>query len=782
MRTLFLQVFGIVQGVGFRPFIHRLAMDHHFKGTVANKGSLVEITLQTDHPEPYIKEQAFILDLKLKAPERSLIMDLKQSILDLAPCPDFKIIESANEVGDIFVSPDIAICETCQQELLDPHNRRYLHPFINCTACGPRLTILKAMPYDRERTSMHRFKMCPECYYEYTTSSTRRYDAQPVCCNDCGPEIFLLDSDLKGLSALSFIRKALLEDAIVAIKGLGGFHLCCQAYSEKAVAKLRERKHRPTKPLAIMFKDLETLKAECEVSFEEAELLSGWQKPIVLLKKKNESKLAYNLAPYNSRLGAMLPYTPLHLLLFKLQDQNPELKALVMTSANISGVPICRTTKEAKQDLQGLADFILTHNRKILLRADDSVTYVDHGKSYVLRRSRGYAPLPLKVEGNFKGSVVGMGAELKNTFCLAQNGFFYLSPHIGDLGDLRTLEALISSYKHLCELLRIKPQKVACDRHPHYNSRKIAQELDLPVIEVQHHYAHILACMAEHNWQKPLLGLALDGTGFGLDGSIWGGELLLASLDGFERLGSLSPFPHTGGDIATKEVYRLALSLLQHLYGTDKALSLSQDLKISDLKAAKIQILLTERGLNTVKTTSCGRLFDAVSCLLGLGKMASFEGEAACKLQFVAEQGLKSERFKDFKMAYDLSQILSHGSQDLDLLKTEDRLLLPLKPLIDILIEARLTGMPPKVLALYFHHYLAQGLATMCAEAGRKTNIRTCALSGGVFQNSLMQRLCVQYLTERGFKVLVHTKVPANDGGLALGQALAAAYNLNQEV
>ena len=774
MRTLRLQVFGIVQGVGFRPYVHRLAIQHNICGTVANKGSLVEIFIQTKDPTPEKVEEDFINDLQTKAPPRSLIMKVKRHFEDLPEYSDFTIIESEEESGDIFVSPDIAICEACHTELFDKNNRRYLHPFINCTACGPRLTILDAMPYDRERTSMKSFPMCPTCSYEYHAPETRRYDAQPVCCNDCGPTVSLVSKSLQGLEAISFVRQELLADKIVAIKGIGGFHLCCNAYSEKAISLLRSRKMRPSKPFAVMFRDLESLKRACVCSELEEELLTGWQKPIVLLPKKDggAKPLAANLAPDNPTLGAMLPYTPLHLLLFSLPDDLPMVDCLVMTSANITDAPICRTTQDACQELKDIADYILTHNRHINLRADDSVVQVIKGKQAVIRRSRGYAPLPVILDGEWGEPCLGIGAELKNTFCLAQNGLFYLSPHIGDLGDLRTNLALSESLKRLEELLRITPTRVACDCHPNYHSHLLAEELGLPVFAVQHHYAHILSCMAENNYLQPVLGLALDGTGYGLDGTIWGGEILKADLDDFTRLASLEPFPHTGGDLASKEGWRIAVSLLCQIYLEDEALNLATDLKLCPANLAKIQLTLTKRKLNTVTTTSAGRLFDAVSAILGFKTVSSFEGEAACILQFQAEQAATSWPKALNLLGTTLGQ---EALEELPLKDPATICQIPVYSLIKHIISAKQAGHSPQTLALAFHAYLANYLTKICITLRETENLETCALSGGVFQNRLLHGFVQQALEDAGFLVLTHSLIPANDGGLSLGQALACA-------
>ena len=464
-------VFGIVQGVGFRPFVSRIADANGIGGSVCNKGSYVEIIAQGDES----KLAAFHDDLEKKAPERSSILKVVTTTVDVPPYDDFSIIESAKEKGDIFVSPDIAICKACQRELFDKNDRRYLHPFINCTACGPRLTILDSMPYDRERTSMGEFPMCPQCEYEYTHAETRRYDAQPVCCNDCGPEVYLLDRDERGRDAITAVRKAILDGNIVAIKGIGGFHLCCDARNEKAVSTLRKRKGRPVKPFAVMMKDLDAVRRECVIPDGAEDVLDGHQKPIILLAKGEGLTLAPSVAPGNPSIGVMLPYTPLHLLLFTYDDGLTMPDSLVMTSANESGAPICHNDDEARQELTGLADLVLSHNRRIRLRADDSVMDWYDGKPYMIRRSRGYAPLPF-FYGNSQGKdVLAIGGELKNCFCIGRNNLFYPSPYIGDMSDIRTVQALRESVQRMASLLEASPSVVACDLHPAYNTAAVAR-------------------------------------------------------------------------------------------------------------------------------------------------------------------------------------------------------------------------------------------------------------------------------------------------------------------
>ena len=493
------KIFGIVQGVGFRPFVKNLADANKIVGTVANRGSYVEIFAQGSDDD--LKN--FFDALQTKNPARSAILKVDVKNLPDEKFFDFKIVDSVHEAGDIFVSPDIAVCEQCAAELFDKNNRRYLHPFINCTACGPRLTILKNMPYDRERTSMGDFPMCDACAEEYFNPNSRRFDAQPICCNDCGCEVFLLGKNLRGHEAIKHVRKILAGGGVVAIKGIGGFHLACDAKNFSAVQRLRDSKIRPTKPFAVMFKNISAVERECFLSDAEKNFLDSPQKPIVLLGTRNEglgTSVAKNVAPEINKLGAILPYTPLHLLIFDFPDELKNFPdALIMTSGNPSGVPITIDDDDALKNFD-YCDAILSHDRKILLRADDSVMDFIDGRPSMIRRSRGFAPLPIFFDAAKKISVLALGGELKNTFCLAKNNLLYASPYIGDVGDLRTVEVLEKSIERMKNLLEINPEVVACDLHPRYQTtalaEKISAALDVPLIKIQHHYAHILSCLA----------------------------------------------------------------------------------------------------------------------------------------------------------------------------------------------------------------------------------------------------------------------------------------------
>lgn len=803
-----IRVFGIVQGVGFRPTVKRHADACDIAGSVSNKGPYVEIFAEGSEECVH----SFIKQIQEEPPKRAVILKLdvenvesgEDGIHKVESETDskekFQIIESEKEEGEIFVSPDIAICPECKKELYDKNDRRYLHPFINCTCCGPRLTILDSMPYDRVRTSMGEFPMCEKCEYEYTHAETRRFDAQPVCCNDCGPEVYLLGRKERGANAIRYTRKVISEGGIVAVKGIGGFHLCCDAAKEETVARLRQRKKRPMKPFAVMMKDLDVVRRECETEPHLEEILDGHQKPIILLPKKEGGTLCESVAPDNPKIGVMLPYAPVQLLLFDYQDETKISDCLVMTSANTSGAPICRDDEDALNELTGLCDVILSHDRKIRLRADDTVMDFYRGEPYMIRRSRGYAPLPFMMGNEFKGQVLAVGGELKNAFCIGKNQLFYPSPYIGDMGDVRTVKALKESVKRMEELLETKPQIVACDMHPSYNTRAAAEEMGLPVFLVQHHYAHILSCMAENEWttEKKVIGVSFDGTGYGTDGTIWGGEILLADYDSFTRWGCIEPFAQTGGDVSAKEGWRIAVSLLGKIYGKENALQIIETLGLCESKLAKLQFTMEERGINTVQSTSAGRLFDAVSAILDIRKSSTFEGEASTSLQFAAEKWLDAQKKKiagsedfaesgiitdygELKSISDVAQkSIVEKNNSINRNIKADLYYLPTLSLVKELAERKLAGENSNQLALHFHRRLAGMIVSACEKAREETGINTVALSGGVYQNKLLLDYSVTMLEERGFHVLRHHLLPPNDGGISLGQAVAAMRSLQK--
>lgn len=759
MKTEMIRVYGIVQGVGFRPFVSREASDLGLCGTVANKGSYVEIHAQGSEKAVEDLKKA----LESRPPERAMIMEMISAHLDEPPFDSFEIIDSEKEKGDIFVSPDIAVCEKCKAELFDKTNRRYLHPFINCTQCGPRLTIMDSMPYDRVRTTMADFPMCKDCEDEYTDPATRRYDAQPVCCNKCGPEVYIIGSEKKGAEAITAAREAVMVGKIIAVKGIGGFHLCCDAKNESTVKRLRKLKNRPAKPLAVMLKDISTARRECDFGEVQEKLLTGWQKPIVLLDKKTSGSLCESVAPENPTVGVMLPYAPLHLLLFDYDDGMEMTDSLVMTSGNVRGAPICRNDEDALSEIAGFCDLILSHNRRILIRSDDTVMDTFEGKPYIIRRSRGYAPLPVMTSCSDKGQTLAIGGELKNTFCIRKGSLYYLSSYVGDMADIRTVKALEESVKRMCELLEATPQNVVCDMHPKYNTVAFAEGFDLPLKKVQHHYAHILSCMAENDYSEKVIGVSYDGTGFGTDGTIWGGEILLCDRTGFERMGSIKPFMQVGGDLSSKEGWRIAAMIAGSAYG-ERGGEICEKLGICTAKEYKLLSVMAEKKVNAVSSTSAGRLFDAASAVLGIRRSSTFEGEASMALQFAAEK-FSREPFGIYEPMEKLTA------------EKEGRIMLCTQALIKRLCQGMQNGEDKNRLAYEFHSLLADMTAQACRTISERTGVKVCALSGGVFQNKLLLKMVKCRLEKMGLRVLIHSLVPANDGGIALGQA----FYLNEE-
>ena len=774
----------------------RLADRYGISGSVCNKGSYVEIIARAE--EPVLSD--FLHAIEVEAPERSAIVKVKvmDSPVDISIDSGFKIALSKHEEGQIFVSPDIATCPDCAKELFDKNDRRYLHPFINCTQCGPRLTILDSMPYDRVKTSMASFPMCEACSDEYTDMDSRRYHAQPVCCNDCGPELYTLvgrasESDVQGMgtdterpegaygaAALLETRAVIRNGGIAAIKGIGGFHLCCDAGSEAAVQRLRRLKARPMKPFAVMMRDLEVVGRECKLEPEMEPLLTGPQKPIILIprhtgpadSKSADSRIAASVAPDNPNLGVMLPYTPVHMLLFDYPDDEPISDVLVMTSGNPSGAPICMNDEEALKYLSPMCDIILSNSRDIRIRADDTVMAFYRSKPYMIRRSRGYSPLPIVAKSESSHAVLGIGGELKNAFCLGDKGLFYPSPYIGDMADMRSVRALEAVTTRMERLLEIHPDIIVGDMHPGYNTsemaRVIAEREGVPVMEVQHHHAHMLSCMAENEYEGTALGVTFDGTGYGPDGTIWGGEFILGDEKGYERVGSIAPFIHAGGDIASREGWRIAYSMISTALGSEAANRIGETLGLGDEKGRQSIDFMLGNNINTVKSTSAGRLFDAVSAVLGIKSASTFEGEASMALQFAAEraeaQGISLAPYEGRLMNID-----------------EEQFELCTDTLLMELAARSLADQDTDQLAYFFHKALADMIVIACCYQRTRCDVNVVALSGGVFQNLLLLRLVDDGLEREGFKVLKHGVVPTNDGGIALGQAAAGIAALRDE-
>jgi hydrogenase maturation protein HypF len=816
---------GVVQGVGFRPFTHRLATEHHLTGWVLNSTEGVVIEVEG---EPAAVE-SFLADLPAKRPPLAVIEKIETTFLPPVGYPSFVIEASTQaEGGFVLVSPDICTCPDCQRELFDPADRRYRYPFTNCTNCGPRFTIIKDIPYDRPLTTMAAFAMCPDCAAEYHDPTNRRFHAQPNACPVCGPHVWLETSSARSndfsrfqsytyppmttevvttntTEAIAQARRLLAEGRIVAVKGLGGFHLACDATNDAAVRLLRERKRRVDKPFALMSPDVATIEQYCFVSEGERQLLESPQRPIVLLRRRPETPISPAVAPGNNFLGVMLPYTPLHYLLLADEGRGTRdegrgtrdegcsssvlrpSSALVMTSGNLAEEPIATDNAEARQRLAPLADAFLLHNRDIQVRCDDSVTRLFEGREMLLRRSRGYAPFPLRLGFELR-EILAVGGELKNTFCLTKGTYAFLSQHIGDLENWETLASFAANIEHFQRLFRVHPTIIAHDLHPEYLSTKWANErisesanqqigksqisksaiCNLQsAIPIQHHHAHMASVMAEHGLNERVIGVSWDGTGYGTDGQIWGGEFLVGDYAAFRRAAHLKYVRLPGGEVAIRHPLRMALSHLVNAYG-EAAWSLDLPalarLEATERAVVRHQI---ETGFNSPWTSSAGRLFDAVSALLGIRDVVNYEGQAAIELEMLVAE--------DVEERYEL---------ELEEMEKENRgnggnegVLLDPAPLIRAVVDDLRAGTPRPVIAARFHNTLAQLIVDTCGIIRQQEGLNKVCLSGGVFQNVTLLRRTLHDLREAGFAPYIHHLVPPNDGGIALGQALVAHFS-----
>lgn len=741
MKRLSVRVTGIVQGVGFRPFVYRLARRYGLGGWVLNDE--VGVLIEVEGPDEALED--FLKSLSSEAPPSAFIDHVQ--VKELRPQGErvFIIRESErSKERQALISPDIATCDDCLKELFDPNDRRYRYPFINCTNCGPRFTIVRDIPYDRPNTTMAAFEMCPDCLREYHNPEDRRFHAQPNACPVCGPRVSLLDRDGRSLEAEDPISEAirlLKEGKILAVKGLGGYHLACDPFREDVVSELRRRKYREDKPFALMCKDLRVIEELCLLPPGAKELLESKQRPIVILERRPGVKVAPSVAPGHRTLGVMLPYTPLHHLLF-----SDGIRCLVMTSGNISDEPIAYRDGEAFERLKGIADYFLIHNRPIHMRCDDSVLKVFRGRPLFIRRSRGYVPMPLRLQGA-KRSVLACGAELKNTFCLTKGELAFLSHHIGDLENYETFKSFEEGIEHFKRIFKVKPEVVAHDLHPDYLSTRYALDQDLPKVALQHHYAHALSCMAEYGLEGPVLAIVMDGTGFGEDEAIWGCEFMEVTLRGYERLGHLKYIPLPGGERAVREPWRMAAVYLLRAFGEEDP-ELFDRYYPRGWETLKKAVL---KGLNSPPCSSMGRLFDAVSSLLGVRDLVNYEGQAAIELEQLAE---RTDAFYPFEL--------------------KDYLLDP-DPIIRAIVEDLKARVPKPLISGKFHRTIAEAILEVARKVRAERGLKEVVLSGGCFQNMLLLELSVSLLGAHGFSVFVNHKVPPNDGGISLGQAYYAS-------
>jgi len=742
---------GIVQGVGFRPFIYNLAKKYNLSGYVLNNTSGVSIEVEGERS--VIKE--FIDKVRSQPPPQAEIFEIRSQHVEPIGYNDFTIRESENHTERFVpISPELATCDECLKELFDQSDRRYRYPFINCTNCGPRFTIVKDIPYDRKFTTMSPFVMCEKCQREYDDPADRRFHAQPNACPKCGPRLFLLDREgmeIKAADIITEICRLLKEGNIIAIKGLGGYHLACDAMNKDAVARLRSRKYREFKPFAVMVRDIKTARQICYVNEEEEQLLKSIRRPIVLLNKITECPIAEEVAPLQKCHGLILPYTPLHYLIIAESGIIP-----VMTSGNISSEPIVFDDKEALTHLKGIADYFVLHNRDIYIRTDDSVSRIWQGKEIVLRRSRGYAPHPLLMPFFFNDEILACGAELKNTFCLTKGNYTFTSHHIGDLENLETLVSFEKGIEHFKRIFNVEPTVVAYDLHPEYLSTKYALSQEhLQKIGVQHHHAHIVSCMGDNGIDGEVIGVSFDGTGYGIDGKIWGGEFLICNCRDFDRVAHLEYISMPGGEKAIKEPWRMTTSFLYKIYGDDM-MNLGIDF-IKGLDIEKWQLIkkMLEKGVNSPMTSSAGRLFDAVSSLLAIRKEVYYEGQAAIELEMMADKEEKGE--------YQYDQAEDHN-----------KTIILLEPVIRGIVSDINCRVTKKVISARFHNTIAKIVLNLCLKLRKTNGINRVVLSGGVFQNMLLLDRSFTILKECGFEVYTHHRVPPNDGGIALGQVIVA--------
>jgi len=781
LRCFEIVIEGVVQGVGFRPFIYNFARSNSYKGFIKNTSFGVVITVECEDIEP------FITHIKSNCPPLSHIYSINIKEIYAINLSDFSILDSSNEEGFTHLSPDVSVCKECLEELTDPSDRRYLYPFINCINCGPRYSIIKRIPYDRPNTTMSAFQMCNKCLSEYHEPSNRRFHAQPNACPDCGPRLRLFENNSYDIgSNEELIKKTinlLKQGAIVAIKGIGGFHLACDSSNSKAIKRLREKKRRVNKPFALMSASIDTIKEFCELSEFEASMLIDKRSPIVLLKKRKDKQLVEDISPKNSYLGFMLPYTPIHYMLFHYPDFKKEgrgvenFSALVMTSGNISEEPIIKDNNIAISMLSDIADALLIHDRDIFMKVDDSVIKLHNSKPVFIRRAKGYVPQSVQfVEQGF--DVMGCGADIKNTFTLVKDGQAVISHHIGDLENIETLDFYQGSFDNLSSVYRVLPVAVAHDLHPGYHSVKwalnYANSNKIKSYPIQHHYAHIASVMAERNLTQRTIGIALDGNGYGVDGNLWGGEFLICDIEGFERFAHFRYIPLPGSEMAVKEPWRCAISYLKSSFNNN-SFELSDNTTLMNIldnlgfielfgrkKIINVLNIIDDRKFSPL-TSAAGRLFDAISALIGLCYINTFEGEAAIALESILDE----------------NSLLNPSSYPYEIRGRNPYIIDFSGMIIHILKDIRNKEGRERI-SLKFHNTFVDVIMDIALLIRRETEINAVALSGGVFQNKYIIEKAYTELKKKDFDVFFNEKVPSNDGGISLGQAYIINYRLNK--
>ncbi|MDD7793550.1 carbamoyltransferase HypF [Clostridium sp. 'White wine YQ'] len=755
MQRLYIVVKGRVQGVGFRPFIYRLANKYNLKGWVKNSSQGVLIDIEGD--KNLIK--AFLEDLEKEKPQISSIEEIILEERGPNNYHSFEIKESVEEVSKVtFIPPDIALCNKCLKDIKDPRNRRYKYPFTNCTNCGPRFSIIKKIPYDRNSTTMKKFKMCGSCEIEYKNPVSRRFHAEPNACKVCGPKLLVTDSEgkiINNIDPIEFTKEKLKEGAIFAIKGIGGFHLVCDAKDKRAIKNLRDRKRRPYKPLAVMFRDIYTAKKYCYINKIEEEILTGDKKPIVILNKIIGEKISEEIAPNQKTLGVMFPYTPVHELLF-----DKELEVLVMTSGNISSMPIEYKNENAINNLKHIVDYFLLNNRDIYISIDDSIVKVVENQTMVLRSGRGYVPIPYKRVGNRE--ILALGSNMKNTFCISKEGYLYLSQHNGDIENLESYDNYGKNLEHFKNIFSFNPKFLAYDSHPTYMVNRYIDLYDIPKIKVQHHHAHIASCMGENKIEGKVIGVAFDGTGYGLDGNLWGGEFMICDLDNFTRAAHMKYRVMPGGEMAIKEPWRMGVSYIYSAYKELKDEGEGLNI-IRSLYGDKGEFIvdLIKANINCHKTSSMGRLFDAIASIIEINHISTYEGQAACELEALIKF-TNSESYS-FKIAKNENYIIDMDEIILGILQDKSK------------------GLKANVISQKFHNTVVKITVDMCILLRSEYKLNRVMLSGGVFQNGYILSNIIKELKVCDFEVHSNKLIPINDEGISFGEIMIANSIINKK-